>query len=256
MFEFIFIVLILSVIYVIVSYNKLQSYSQDILESQSNIKVSLNKKINLVNQLTNVVTNYQDHEKLVMLKVSDDHKVSNLSSNYTDTSNRFQMLQGVAERFPEIKADSQYQNLMQQLESIEEGLMERRTNYNKNAKLYNTKLTTFPTILFASKLGFSKAPYLDFDIENPENTQMAEFKTQDNEHLKALLSESKHKLVDTSKKALEEGTDIAKKISKSEQAEKLKDSVQHISKQTKEVAEDLVKQVKSKLDDDSDETKK
>lgn len=64
-------------------YNKLRLLSENVKEAWSNITVATRKKVSLVNQLIDSVKSYQESEKFVMLKMSDDLTVASLQQGKT-----------------------------------------------------------------------------------------------------------------------------------------------------------------------------
>lgn len=180
------------------AYNSLQRKAQDIRESLSNISVTMSKKVSLINQLMDVVKNYQDSENLVHLSVVKETGVSAIQSSLHDTNSVMTSIQSMAERYPQLKADQQYHRLINNIESVENEVAKYRKNYNSKVKSYNTTRASIPTIFVANALGFSNAPYLDSSMDSGE-TILKEFKTDDGERLNSLLSNAKNNIVDSSK---------------------------------------------------------
>ena len=65
----------------------------------------------------------------------------------------------VVEKYPDLKANEQFQNLAVQLEGTENRIATARRDFNETAKTYNTARQTFPTVLIAGLLGFKERPY-------------------------------------------------------------------------------------------------
>ena len=65
MLTFLFILLAAAVLYAAWTYNSLQKLAQNVRESASNVQVSISKKLSSINQLIEVVKNYQAGEQLV-----------------------------------------------------------------------------------------------------------------------------------------------------------------------------------------------
>lgn len=82
MWQWILLIIVVAVIYLaLTSYNTLQRKAQDIKEALSNISVSISKKVNLINQLMDVVKGYQASEQLVHLSVAKETGMSAIYSN-------------------------------------------------------------------------------------------------------------------------------------------------------------------------------
>lgn len=85
----------------------------------------------------------------------------------------------VVERYPDLKANQNFRDLMVQLEGTENRVSVERTRYNDVAREYNTARTRFPAVLVANLLGFKDkayfraaagadlAPKVEFDFRSP-----------------------------------------------------------------------------------------
>ena len=65
-------------------------------------------------------------------------------------------LLAVAEAYPDLKANQNFQQLQTELATLEEDLSFARRYYNGTVRNYNTSQQTFPTVLFARPLGFNQ----------------------------------------------------------------------------------------------------
>lgn len=93
----------------------------------------------------------------------------------------------LAQSYPELKANTTYQQLMNQLENIEQSILDRRESYNARVKEYNSYRNSFPPVLIASKLSFAIAPY--FDIEDPDfSSKVKVFQRDDSAALQDAIS--------------------------------------------------------------------
>lgn len=171
------------------TYNKLQRQAQEVREATSNVQVSVSKKLTLLNQLVDIVKSYQESEQFTHLKVAQDNSAVALAAAYQQSGSLLANLQGAAERFPNLKASEQYHRLIDSIQHCELDIQRTREIYNSTVKHYNNAYLGFPTVLIAPFLGFSKAPYLEFDVSgNVDATALKSFQTDDGERLKQLLS--------------------------------------------------------------------
>ena len=182
------------------SYNKLQSHAQAIREGSSNIQVAVSKKLALLNQLIDVVKNFQESEQFTYLKIAQDSSASGLSTAYQQSGAILTSLQGVADRFPNLKANEQYHRLVDNIEACESNIQQQRETYNLTVRAYNTVRLSIPTVFVAGILGFSTAPYLEFDISGVADPgHLKNFKTDDGERLQQLLSNASGQIAGASK---------------------------------------------------------
>lgn len=206
-------------------YNTLQAKAEFIKSSLSNISVSLQKKVNLINQLIDVVKNYQDGEQLLHLTISKDTtKANEIVSGQRESQVALMGIQGLVQRYPDLKANEQYQSLMQSIKAVEDEIAHQRETFNHYVREYNTKRGSIPTVFIANALKFSEAPYLDFSVENTEQNILKDFHTDSAEHLTALLGTAKSSLVEGSKTFANKALDTSKRMLESEQVQNLKES--------------------------------
>lgn len=222
MFNIFIIIIVLLIFFIFTSYNKLQRSAQRVKECLSNISVSLQKKVNLVNQLIDVVKNYQDGEQLVHLSISRNATQSDLVSSQLEANRALIGVQGFLQRFPELKANEQYSHLMQSINNIENEVSYQRERYNEAVREYNTQRSTIPTVFIANALKFPEAPYLDFSQENIEQNILKDFNTNSSEHLNALLSSATNSLKEGSKTIVNKAVETGRKISENETVQDLK----------------------------------
>ena len=114
-----FIIIIIGVL-AFHGYNTLRGLSEAIREAWSNIGVVGRKQASLVNQLIDVVKGYQESEKFVMLKVSEDmSNAANVAQMHQQSNMVLSSVNGLAQKFPELKADQQYQRLIDSIQACE-----------------------------------------------------------------------------------------------------------------------------------------
>ena len=194
-------------------YNGLRKLSESIREAMSNIGVVSKKQASLINQLIDVVKGYQESEKLVMLKVSDDISSAGQAAQVYQQSNMvLSAASGIAQKFPELKANQQYNRLIDSIQACEAQLESARKQFNDAVKVYNVKRSSIPTVFYAATLGFKAAPYLEFDGAS-QVVDMGTIKNfssdADGERLNELLGQAGSKVLQVSNKAIESGRLIA-----------------------------------------------
>jgi LemA protein len=177
------------VIYAAWTYNKLQKQAQEVREATSNVQVAVSKKLNLINQLGDIVKNFQASEQFTHLKLAQENNAAAIAVAYAQSGALLSNLMGAAERSPDFKASEQYHRLVDSIQHCELDIQQARSAFNATVKHYNNAYLAFPTVLIAPFLGFSKAPYLEFDVSgNVDATALKSFQTDDGERLKQLLA--------------------------------------------------------------------
>jgi len=219
--EFLFFIVIVLTVIALFGYNSLRSLAEQIRESWSNIGVTARKQVSLINQLIEVVKGFQESEKLVMLKVSDDMSSANsVSQMHQQAGMVLSTVSGMARQFPELKSNQQYARLIDSIQACEAQLENARQTYNKSIKAYNTKRSSIPTVFYAHLLGFKPAGYLEFDGsgETSDTGSMNTFVSDDGERVNALLGQAGNKLLNLSSRAIETGKGVTQKAIESGKA--------------------------------------
>jgi LemA protein len=191
LFHFAIFLGIVVVVVLGVFYNKLQRGAQNVKEKASNVQIALSKKISEINQLVGMVKNYQEFEQLTQLKISNDSGAVGLSAAYEQSNKTMLAIQATAQRFPDLKANTQYVRLIDSIQSCESNIQRNRMAYNNAVKEYNWACLSVPAVFFSRAIGFPPAPYLEFDISGlAQENSLREFKTDDGERLNAFLGQA------------------------------------------------------------------
>jgi LemA protein len=141
-----------------------------------------------------IAKEYGAHEKLVQITLSN-----NLIDTFKASTEAIANVNSIAQHYPDLKANATYQQLMNQISSVENELQNKRELYNKVTQTYNSERLQIPTVLFSKVLGFEEAPYFDFD----NLKEMKEFKTDDGQLLKEMLSNVSSKAIDFTQKGVD-----------------------------------------------------
>ncbi len=228
-FQFLFLILLILGVIAFIGYNSLRALSESIREAWSNIGVVGKKQVSLVNQLIDVVKGYQESEKLVMLKVSDDISSAQKVAEVHQQSNMIlSAANNVAQRYPELKANEQYQRLIDSIQGCETQLEKARQAYNSHVKAYNVKRSSIPNVFYATTIGFKVAPYLEFvGSEQVMDTGAVNAFSSDNdgERLNALLGAAGNKMLEVGIKAVDSSKEMAGVAS--EKIKKIADNIEN-----------------------------
>lgn len=159
------------------SYNEMVAQDEAVSTAWSNVENQYQRRSDLIPNLVNTVKGYAQHEKSTLEEVINARaKATQMSINADDLTpekmQAFQKAQGevgaalgrlmvVAERYPELKANENFQTLMAQLEGTENRISVERRNFNETARAYNTSIRQFPRTILAGMFGFEKRPYFE-----------------------------------------------------------------------------------------------
>ncbi len=168
----ILIVAAIIVIAVVSIYNKLVRLRNTMKSSWSDIDVQCKKRYDLVPNLVETVKGYAAHEQSVFEKVTQARSMGMQANSPGEVAKAENVLRdtlkslfAVAEAYPELKANANFQQLQTQLQELENSIESARRYYNAVVRDYNTMTESFPSNLIASQFKFEKAEF--FEMEEP-----------------------------------------------------------------------------------------
>ena len=159
-------------------YNKLVRLRNTVKSSWSDIDVQCKKRYDLVPNLVEAVKGYASHEKSVFEKVTQARSMAMQAHSPAEMAKAENMIRdtlkslfAVAEAYPELKANANFQQLQSQLQELENNIEYARRYYNAVVRDYNTLIESFPSNLIASQFKFQKEEF--FELEAPAEERKA-----------------------------------------------------------------------------------
>lgn len=156
-------------IYTVMAYNRMIKLKNQVKESGSQIDVQLKYRADLIPNLVNTVKGYSNHESQTLTNIArlrsgitqglangDRNEAIKASDQLTKEVGAFQLQ---VEAYPDLKASSEFTNLMGTLQHTEEMIASARRLYNSTVASLNTNVESFPTSIIASIFHFK-----DFDL--------------------------------------------------------------------------------------------
>lgn len=159
--------------YAIVTYNGLVRARQMVQEAWSGIDVQLKRRADLIPNLVETVKGYAGHEKEALESVTEmrtraqavpSNDVAGRAAAEGLLSQALGRLFAVAEAYPDLKANENFMQLQQTLETVEGEIQMSRRYYNGSARELNVKVESFPSNIIANAFKFVQAQY--FELEN------------------------------------------------------------------------------------------
>jgi len=164
----IIVIVAILVVLFIYYYNKIVLLSNRIDNSFSQIDVQLKRRNDLIPNLVATVKGYAKQEKEVFTEVTKARAAVMNASDMGSKMKASNMLTdalksvfAVAESYPELKSNTNFLQLQQELSDIESKIAFSRQFYNDSVLVYNNAVTTFPGIVFAGIYTKSEKPYLE-----------------------------------------------------------------------------------------------
>lgn len=173
-------------------YNTMQANEESVKAAWGDVEAAYQRRNDLIPNLVEVVKAYAKHEKETLTAVTEARaKVGSIQMSKAMIDNpaelaRFQAAQGamssalsrlmvVVEKYPDLKANQNFQDLQHQLEGTENRINVARTRYNKSVEVFNTSIRIFPNSMtnsvllhlklkepFKAEAGSEKAPQVKF----------------------------------------------------------------------------------------------
>lgn len=158
--------------YTISIYNDLVTKRNQVKSSWSKIDVQLKRRTDLIPNLVEIVKGYAQHEKETFSQVSqaraslmNARNIDDIQKSNSQLSRSLVNLFAIAERYPELKANTNFLNLQGQIQESEDKIAIYRERFNNFVLVYNNSCEQFPGNLVAQLFGFKTANF----IEIPED---------------------------------------------------------------------------------------
>ena len=152
------------------SYNGLAGSKEAVETAEADVDTMLQRRADLIPNLVSTVKSYAKHETEVFDKVlearsqlMDADTMEEKAEADQQVESALNGLKVVVENYPELKSDTTYVSLMDELSGSENRISVARKDYNDAVKSYNTKLVKFPGNILGSAFGFEKASYFEAD---------------------------------------------------------------------------------------------
>lgn len=168
-------------------YNGLVRSKVRVDEAWSDITVQLKRRSDLIPNLVDTVKGYAKHEKQVFEEVTKARAAIMSAKGVEDTAKADNMFEGalkslfaVAEAYPDLKANSNFKALQDELVDTEDKIQAARRFYNGSVRDLNTKIQVFPTNVLAGMFGFKSRQFYEVDeaeqavIEKPAKVSFDE----------------------------------------------------------------------------------
>jgi LemA protein len=154
-------VVVLLLVWIISLFNKLVRKRNQVENAWAQIDVQLKRRYDLIPNLVESVKGYAAHERGVFEAVVTARERALTSSGPGDAAQNNDMLSGalkslfaVAEAYPDLKANTNFLALQQELAATEDKAAYARQYYNDAVLGFNNSISTFPAVIFAGMLGF------------------------------------------------------------------------------------------------------
>ena len=170
-------VVVVGILLVVGSYNRLVGLSQGVEKQWAQVQNVYQRRADLIPNLVATVSGAANFEKSTLVEITqarasvgkvqvdanqalnDPAKFAEFQQAQAGLSSALSRLLVVVERYPDIKANANFQELQAQLEGTENRIAVERGRFNDAAQAYNTAIKRFPKLIFAGLMGFKEKPY-------------------------------------------------------------------------------------------------
>lgn len=165
------VLVLLPLIWLVATYNRLQSVRQHMRESWSGVDVELKRRHDLVPNLVSTVKGYAAHEREIFDRVAHLRQQAMAMSERGGAKSQVEgelgkvmhRLIAVAESYPQLKADRNFLELQKELALTEDRIAAGRRFFNANVREMNTLTSTFPSNIVATMFGFGHEGFFELD---------------------------------------------------------------------------------------------
>jgi LemA protein len=160
--------------------NTLVEQEENVRQAWSQVENQYQRRADLIPNLVNTVKGAANFEQETLTAVIEARsKATSINLDASDLNSQqaldqFKQAQGqlssalsrlmvTVERYPELKANSNFMDLQHQLEGTENRIATERMRYNQSVQSFNTDIRQFPTSFIAGVLGFEQKAYFEAD---------------------------------------------------------------------------------------------
>ena len=179
------VLVVLLIVWVGSTYNKLISLRNKVKNGFSQIDVQLQRRFDLIPNLVETVKGYTKHENEIFTEFAKARSlydrakaggdVSEMAAADKGLSGALGKLMVVSEQYPELKADSNFKSLMNELSNTESKISYARQFYNDIVQKYNDKVEMFPGNLVANMFRFELAKFFEVESEEAKKAPKVQF---------------------------------------------------------------------------------
>ncbi|CDC31089.1 lemA family protein [Clostridium sp. CAG:508] len=178
----ILIIVVLLILFIISVYNSLVTLRQRVKNAFGQMDVQLQRRFDLIPNLVETVKGYMTHESDTLAKVTElrtawagAKTVDEKAKLDNELSNTLKTIMAVAEAYPDLKANQNFESLQNELTETEDKISYSRQFYNDTVTKYNTKLELFPSNIVAGMFHFTAESLFEVDSAEARKNVKVDF---------------------------------------------------------------------------------
>ena len=173
-------VLIALAFWIFTVYNGLVAMRQRVEQAFADIDVQLKQRHDLIPNLVETVKGYAGHERGTLEDVVKARNAAltaqgpaQMAAAEGQLTSALRGLLALSEAYPDLKANTNFQQLQSELSDIENKLAAARRFFNNAVQEYNTGIQQFPAVLLAGALGFTQKEFFDVGVDERKVLEQA-----------------------------------------------------------------------------------
>ena len=178
----ILIIVVLLILFIISVYNSLVTLRQRVKNAFGQMDVQLQRRFDLIPNLVETVKGYMTHESDTLAKVTElrtawagAKTVDEKAKLDNELSNTLKTIMAIAEAYPDLKANQNFESLQNELTETEDKISYSRQFYNDTVTRYNTKLELFPSNIVAGMFHFTSESLFEVDSAEARKNVKVDF---------------------------------------------------------------------------------
>jgi len=167
-------------IYLTTIYNGLVAIKNDIDKAWANIDVMLKQRHDELSKLLGVTKGYADFERDTLMKVTQARSQYQQAVTFDQKAQADQSMTSalrgffaVAENYPDLKANSNFQMLEQRISSLENQIADRREFYNDSVNTFNIRIQQVPDTFVAAFMRLTPRTMMKVDEADKADVAMS-----------------------------------------------------------------------------------
>jgi LemA protein len=169
-------------LWLMITYNGLVGLRNQVKNAWSQIDVQLKRRYDLIPNLVETVKGYAKHERETFENVIKARQAGIDASSVKEQQAAENMITGalrqlfaLSEAYPDLKANTNFLSLQEELASTENKIGFARQYYNDTVQSFNTRQQMFPANMVASMLGFKPADFFEIEDAGERETPKVKF---------------------------------------------------------------------------------
>jgi len=179
---FFILIIVVLIVFVFALYNSLIQLRNKVKNAWSQIDVQLQRRFDLIPNLVDTVKGYMDHEKGVLEQISklrtswaDASTMTEKAVLDTQISESLKTIMAISENYPDLKANTNFTELQEELRNTENKIAYARQFYNDCTTRYNIKLEIIPSNIVASIFNFKPEELFKAESEEVKQNVKVDF---------------------------------------------------------------------------------